>query len=301
MGQKILPDEFKTLSRYVLSISGISLDDSKMYLLETRLGGLLKETGSASYAELYYKAVSDGAKKIQGKIIDAVTTGETLFFRDAAPFELLQHKILPDLIDKRSKRMAAQARIPIRIWSAACSTGQEIYSIAITLKELFGDLSRYDVRLLGTDISDACVARASYGMFNNFEIDRGLAKDKLMKYFNRNGDSWKVRDELRAMATFRKQNLMENFSGLGKFDIIFCRNVAIYFAEIDKNRLFKKIEAALEPDGYLIIGSTESLTGAAPQFEAKRYLRSVFYQIRGAEKTAFAFSDRPQAVRPGLL
>jgi len=169
---KVLPEEFKTLSRYILTISGICLDDSKSYLLETRLGGLLKELGCSTFSELYYKATSDKTGRIRENIIDAVTTGETLFFRDAAPFELLQHKILPDLIDKRSKSALGSSLIPIRIWSAACSTGQEIYSIAIVIKELLGDLTRYNIRLIGTDISDAAVARASYGTFNNFEIDR---------------------------------------------------------------------------------------------------------------------------------
>jgi chemotaxis protein methyltransferase CheR len=280
---KLFADEFKILARYVLTISGISLDDSKKYLIETRLAPLLKDLGLVSFSELYYKATSDASKKIQEKIIDAITTGETLFFRDAAPFELLQHKIIPDLVDTRSKRVPKTAPVPLRIWSAACSTGQEIYSIAMVLKELFGDLSRYSIRLIGTDISDAAVARASYGTFNNFEIDRGLAKDRLQKYFVQSNGSWKVRDEVRAMVSFKKLNLMENFNGIGKFDIIFCRNVAIYFSEADRAKLFKKIEGALEPDGYLVIGSTESLTGIAPQFEPKRYLRSVFYQTRNVQ------------------
>ena len=278
---KVLPEEFKTFSNYILTISGIHLDESKAYLIETRLGGLLKEFGCSSFSELYYKTQSDGTKRIQEKILDAITTGETLFFRDSAPFDLLQHKVLPDLVDKRSKKTIGSLPIPIRIWSAACSTGQEIYSIAITMKELLGDLSRYNVRLMGTDISDAALARASYGTFNNFEIERGLSKDKLLKYFVQDKGVWKIKDEVRAMASFKKLNLMEPFNGIGKFDIIFCRNVAIYFTEPERTRLFKKMEGALETDGYLIIGSTESLTGIAPQFEPQRHVRSVFYQLKG--------------------
>jgi len=278
---KILPEEFKTFSNYVFAISGIYLDGSKTYLLETRLDGLLKELGCSSFSELYYKVQSDGTKRLQEKVIDAVTTGETLFFRDSAPFDLLQHKVLPDLIDKRSKRTVGTLPIPIRVWSAGCSTGQEIYSIAIIMRELLGDPTRFDVRLLGTDISDAALARASYGTFNSFEIERGLSKDKLVKYFVQHNGGWKIRDEVRAMASFKKLNLMEQFNGIGKFDIIFCRNVAIYFTEQERGRLFKKIEGALETDGYLFIGSTESLTGIAPQFEAQRYVRSVFYRLKG--------------------
>ncbi len=275
---KIFPDEFKTFSTYIHTISGIYLDQSKTYLVETRLGTLLQELNCASFSELYFKAKSDATKKIQGKIIDAITTGETLFFRDSSPFELLQHKIIPDLIDKRNSGGNRSLPVNIRIWSAACSSGQEVYSIGMVLKELLIDLNRYNIKLLGTDLSDAAVARASYGIFNDFEIGRGMATDKLQKYFVREKDGWKIKDELRALASFKKVNLMDSFMGLGRFDIIFCRNVAIYFREEERKRLFAKMEGALERDGYLIIGSTESLTGIAPQFEAKRHLRSVYYQ-----------------------
>ena len=275
---KVKPEEFKTLSGYIHNISGIYLDSSKAYLVETRLGNLLKDLDCVSFADLHQKAQADASKRIQNKIIDAITTGETLFFRDLAPFDLLQHKILPDLIDRKKK--SGLSIVPIRIWSAACSSGQEIYSVAIVLKELLGDLSKYQIRLLGTDISDEAVARASYGHYNQFEIERGLPKDKLTKYFTQIKGEWKIRDEIRALATFRKLNLMDNFITLGKFDIIFCRNVAIYFTDQERIKLFKKLEGNLEQKGYLVIGSTESLMGIAPQFEPQRYLRSVFYQTK---------------------
>lgn len=277
---KLLPDEFKVLSKYIYGISGIYLDESKVYLVETRLQPLLTQNNISSYSELYYKALSDGTKVLQNKIIDAITTGETLFFRDATTFELLQHKILPDLIDRRTRTARAGAVIPIRIWSAACSSGQEVYSIAITLKELIPNLSRYDIRIIGTDISDAIIARASYGYYNQFEIERGLSKERQARYFVPEKNSWKIRDEIRAMASFRKLNLFDSFAGMGTFDIVLCRNVAIYFTEEDKVKLFNKLGGAMEPDGYLIIGSTESLTGICPQFEPKRHLRSIFYQRR---------------------
>lgn len=277
---KVSPDEFKVIVKHVYSLTGISLDDGKSYLIETRLSALLKDLGCASYSELYYKARADASMAINKRIIDAITTNETLFFRDNSPFELLQHKILPDLIDRRTPKAASVLPINIRIWSAACSTGQELYSIAIVLKELLPDMKRFNLRLVGTDISDAAVAQASYGHFNKFEIERGLPKDKLNRYFELIGDKWKVKDELRAMVTFRKQNLMEPFMGVGKFDIVFCRNVAIYFTLEDKAKLFKKIADVLEPDGYLLIGSSESLAGTDSRFEPKRYLRAVFYQLR---------------------
>ena len=275
---KITPDEFRVFSRYVHGLSGIYLDESKTYLIETRLGRLLEELGCASYSELYYRVKSDAGRSLERKIIDAITTKETQFFRDTSPFDLLRHKIVPELIDRRTAGKLSP--VPIRIWSAACSTGQEVYSIAIVLKELLRDLKRYTIRILGTDISDEAVAQASYGQYNKFEIERGLPPDKLHIYFTPKDGMWKIRDEIRAMVTFRKHNLMEPFAGIGKFDIIFCRNVAIYFLLEDRTRLFKKIAEVLEREGYLIIGSTESLSGVCPLFEPKRYLRSVFYQLK---------------------
>jgi len=282
---KITPDEIKLLSKYIYDISGISLDQTKTYLFETRLGPLLEEEGLSSYSELYNKARTDPAKAIERKIIDAISTNETLFFRDRGPFEVLQHKILPDLIDARSAKSSGRLSIPIRIWSAACSTGQEIYSIAIILKELLSDISKYNIKLLGTDISDAAIAQASRGVYNKFEIERGLAPDILHKYFSSNSGKWKVKEEIRAMAVFRKLNLMLPFQALGKFDIVFCRNVAIYFNMEDRKRLFERIAEILEPDGYLIIGSTESLTGVCPQFEPHRHIRSIYYQLKKGRET----------------
>jgi len=276
---KITPEELKLLTKYIHDISGIYLDASKKYLLETRLSPIAEELGCRSFRELYDRARRDARKRIEHRIIDAISTNETLFFRDNGPFELLRHKILPELIDRRAPK-SRMMKTNIRIWSAACSTGQEVYSIAIVLRELLSDLSKYQIKLLGTDISDAAIAQASLGKYNKFEIERGLPRDKLQKYFIPMGGFWKIKDEIRAMATFRKLNLMLPFAGLGKFDIIFCRNVAIYFTLEDRKKLFNKLADVLEPDGYLIIGATESLTGLCPRFVPKRHLRSIFYQLR---------------------
>lgn len=277
---KITPDEIKIISQYVYNISGIALDEQKAYLMETRLSELAGEYNCASYLDLYQKAKSDASMMLERKIINAMTTNETLFFRDHAPFELFRHKLLPELIDKRTAQSSGNTPIDIRIWSAACSTGQEVYSLAIILKELLGDLSKYKVELLGTDISDDAIAQASYGQYNKFEIERGLDKDKLERYFNSNGYHWKIRDDIRAMVVFQKFNLMLPFMGLGQFDIIFCRNVAIYFSLEDRKTLFNKIADVLAPDGYLVIGSTESLTGICPRFISQRHLRTIFYQLK---------------------
>ncbi|HEY1648787.1 MAG TPA: protein-glutamate O-methyltransferase CheR [Terracidiphilus sp.] len=275
MSPAITREEMPVWSRYIKEICGIHLDESKGYLVETRLGGLLSEAGAANFSELFYRAQADGTRKLRGKIIEAITTNETSFFRDTSPFELLRHKLIPDLLDRRK---ASAARTPIRIWSAACSTGQEAYSTAILLKELLGDLTRYDIRILGTDISNKVVAHASYGEYNRLELERGLPAEALARHFTESGERRKVRDEIRALATFRTMNLLEPFTFPNPFDIIFCRNVAIYFTEVDKTRMFRNLAKYLARDGFLIIGSTESISGLCPELEPKRYLRSVFYQ-----------------------
>ena len=272
-------DERKLLASYIYSICGVQLDDTKHYLIENRLSSLLARTNSRTYSELYNKARSDATKSLEHSIIDAITTGETLFFRDTAPFDLLRHKILPDLIDRRSRRNGGPVRI--RIWSAACSSGQEIYSIAMILRELLGPvekLGRYDLHLLGTDISPQAVARASRGVYSDLEAGRGLNAPLLARYFVQHAEGWKVSDEIRSMVTFRTANLLRDFSFVGQFDIIFCRNVAIYFSETDKAELFRRMRKSLPADGYLVIGSTESLAGIACGLAPHRYLRSVFYQ-----------------------
>jgi chemotaxis protein methyltransferase CheR len=273
---KLQPEEHKSLAQYIYSLCAVTLDDSKAYLIESRLAGLVEETGCGSYSGLLLRAKSDPSRALDRRIIDAITTNETFFFRDTTPFDLLRHKIIPDLIDRRARTGAAR----LRIWSAACSTGQELYSIAILLKELLGEPDRYGVRLLGTDISDDAVARASRGQYSPVEISRGLSEAQRTKYFVSATGGWQIRDEIRGMASFKKLNLMADFASLGRFDVIFCRNVAIYFTERDRISLFGRMERALEAGGYLVIGAMESLNGLCPQFESKRHLRSVYYQVK---------------------
>jgi chemotaxis protein methyltransferase CheR len=279
---KITSGEFSLFSKYILSISGISLDAGKEYLIETRLRPILKAYGLASFKELYNAALKDPQKKLEKEIIDAISTNETYFFRDKNPFELLKFKILPDLIDKRSAEKPGKP-VNIRIWSAASSTGQEIYSAAMIMHELgIANTRQYNIRLIGTDISDAAIAKASYGQYNKFEVARGLTPERLRKFFNKNGDDWKIKDEIRSMVAFQKVNLLKPFNSPGKFDIIFCRNVAIYFNPPDRKKLYQTISNSLEKDGYLIIGSTESITNDTQMFKPQRYLNSTFYQFKSA-------------------
>ncbi|OQY49683.1 MAG: chemotaxis protein CheR [Desulfobacteraceae bacterium 4572_89] len=276
---KVTPGEFKDFSRYILDISGIALDVGKEYLLETRLNQLLNRLECKSYSELLRKAKSDFKKELENEIIDAISTNETYFFRDKSPFQLLQHKILPDLIDKRTAKNST-LKPNIRLWSAANSTGQEIYSIAMILLEMGVNPKDYNIKLFGTDISDAAIAKASYGAYNKFEIARGLDQGRINKYFNKYEDQYKIKDELRAMAQFKKMNLMKPFMGLGKFDIVLCRNVMIYFTIEDRRKIYQNISKVMEPDGYLLIGSTESLVNDTDLFVSNKYLNSVFYQFK---------------------
>jgi len=294
----ITTEEFSTLSKYIYSICGVALDSSKTYLIETRLKSMMQQQGCGSYMDLYNKVKNDRSGSLEKEIIDAITTNETLFFRDNSPFEVFKHKILPDLIDARAKANPGRP-VPIRIWSAACSTGQEVYSIAIALRETLGNLNNFQISILGTDISDDAVTRASYGKYNKFEIERGLPPQTLNRYFTLMGDGWKIKDEIRAMAVFKKFNRMRPCAGLGKFDVVFCRNVAIYFTPADKKAVFEKIAGVLERDGSLIIGSTESLTGVTAMFEPRRYMRSIFYQPGDGSSLMFGTTlPQPPVQRP---
>ncbi|MCP4671067.1 MAG: protein-glutamate O-methyltransferase CheR [Desulfobacula sp.] len=277
---KVTPDEFKNFSKYILDISGIALSAGKEYLLETRLNPLINKYGCLSYSQLQQKSKLDLKKAIENEIIDAISTNETYFFRDKSPFELLKNKILPDLIDKRLKKNPA-LKPSIKLWSAANSTGQEIYSIAMIMLEMGVTPDKYSIKLFGTDISDAAIAKASYGLYNKFEVARGLDLNRRNNFFDEQDDEYyKIKDQVRAMAQFKKMNLMRPFMGLGKFDIILCRNVMIYFTSEDRKKIYQNISKVLEPDGYLIIGSTESLANDIDLFLSQKYLNSVFYQFK---------------------
>ena len=272
--------EFRLWARYVYDISGILLEPAKSYLVDSKLRPLLQEYGCRTFGDLYHKSRNDGARDIEKRIIDNITTNETFFFRDHYPFEMLKFKMLPEMIDRKTRQAFSSCPVSVRIWSAGCSTGQEVYSIAIALKEILPDMKKYHVTVLGTDISSNAIARASFGTYNKFEMDRGLAIEQMEKNFICEGECWKIKDEIRATVTFKKMNLMAPFAGLGKFDIIFCRNVAIYFTMDDRKKLFSNIEKVLAAEGRLVIGAIESLTDIAPQFEPRRHLGSVFYQLK---------------------
>lgn len=265
-------------SKYILEISGISMSHAKAGFLESRLAPLLERHGIKSYEALLGKARHDVTGILRQKIIDAVSVNETRFFRDKGPFEALKKKILPDLIQKRKEN--ASGRIPVRIWSTACATGQEVYSIAITVKEALSDISKYDIHILGTDISEAAIAKAKSGIYSNFEVERGLSMRVLKKYFVHRNNSWEINSDIKKMPVFRRLNLLHSLNGMEKWDIVFCRNVVIYFQQTQRKKFFNQIADILEPDGCLIAGASESLAAICSRFELNRHSNSVFYKRR---------------------
>jgi len=263
---------FRKIAEFIRFKSGIVLDETKSYLIETRLGPLLDELQIDSYLELCRSASRD--QRVLNRLLDEITTNETSFFRDRSPFELLKFKLLPELMDRRGASTQ-----PINIWSAASSTGQEVYSIAMACSEILPAQALARVRLVGTDLSRQAVERASRGEYNLFELERGLDATLRQRHFREQGGRWRVRDELRALASFRQLNLLEPFGSLGAFDIVFCRNVAIYFQLETRRQLFERIARQLKPGGTLVIGSSETLQGVTSHFERRMHMNCAYYLV----------------------
>ncbi|MBN2342515.1 MAG: protein-glutamate O-methyltransferase CheR [Deltaproteobacteria bacterium] len=271
---KVTQKELLLIRDFVESNCGIVLDDSKSYLVESRLGPILPEIGASNYLELIVSATKDRSDKLKHKIIDCITTNETYFFRDQKPFELLAHKLIPDVLEKQLN----QTKIKLRIWSAAASTGQEVYSVAMVIKELLGKVTDHDIRILGTDISKNALEIASRGLYGKIELSRGLTGARLKKHFTAKEPLWQVNDDLRAVAQFKPTNLLTGATLIPIQDIILCRNVAFYFSKENKQRLFQNLAKKLETGGILVIGSTENLVGMDLPFERKDFHGNIYYQ-----------------------
>jgi chemotaxis protein methyltransferase CheR len=275
----VTSEDIAAVSDLVLDLCGILLDESKDYLIESRLTSLCEAHRCATFADLIMKARTNSDRALQNQIVDAITTHETLFFRDTTPFEALHHKVLPDLLNAKAKTEHPRR---LRIWSAACSTGQEPYSLAMTLCELIPDIHHWDIAILATDISDAVIRHGNSGCYAPHEIERGLKTEHLQRFFEPVGEHWKIRDEVRSLVSFRKQNLLESFRGIGPFDIIFCRNVVIYFPVLTRRSVFQRIGEVLTPEGYLFVGSSETLNDLAQDFAPQHECRTVYYRPRRA-------------------
>ncbi|WP_454918439.1 CheR family methyltransferase [Xanthobacter sediminis] len=253
--------DYEFFSRFLKQRSGLLLSDDKHYLLESRLMPLLRKFDLADFSKLAAVLRDGSSSIIAGAVVEAMTTNETLFFRDKAPFEDFTRTMLPAL---HAARPAGQR---LRIWCAAASTGQEPYSLSILLLENPGIVGRREVEIIGTDLSNEVLDRARAGRYNQFEVQRGMGVQMLMKYFTKVGDQWEVKEQVRKMVQYRKFNLLESYSSLGTFDIVFCRNVLIYFDAPTKADILARLARSIAPDGFLVLGAAETVIGVGDSFK----------------------------------
>lgn len=276
----VSPEDIERISRLVDELAGIQWGADKAYLMESRLPALLKQFNIPDLQDLASRLRSGTDKALRTAFIDTVTTRETLFFRDESPFDALRHKALPELIDAKANTPYANR---LRFWSAACSSGQEPYSLAMVLTELIDDIDDWDVKIYATDLAPAAIETASKGFYSDFEMQRGMPVTFRDKYFRRAEGGWRVVDEIRSLVSFEQRNLLQPFKGIGPFDVIFCRNVAIYFEEQAKRDLFERLAGALAPHGTIFIGASESLSNMGPKWKPLHHCRGVFYQPNRAD------------------
>jgi chemotaxis protein methyltransferase CheR len=257
----ISPENYKYLQQEIYRESGIVIDGDKHYLLESRLLPVARAAKLASLDELCVALRAKSSTGLARQVIEALTTNETLFFRDMAPFDALKQRVLPELMEKRPAKLA--------IWSAAASSGQEPYSIAMLLQEMKREMKTVPcpVDILGTDLSEQILDRAREAKYVQFEVNRGLPAPYLVKYFQRKGLDWQLKDDIRAMVRFKRFDLRQPMAGLGKFDVIFCRNVLIYFDVETKVKILTQIWTALNPGGYLFLGGAETTVNLHDKFE----------------------------------
>ena len=252
----ITPEDYSYLSALLRTKSGLALGPGKEYLLESRLPPVAKAYGFPTVNELVATLRTGPHQELIKAVCDAMTTGETFFFRDTVPFDLLRTTILPEAADR-----CRRAGRPLRIWSAAASTGQEAYSIAILLAELGVQLSGVRVDLVATDFASHALNRARRGLFTQIEVQRGLPERYLRQFFINTPDGYRLADDIRRRVSFRELNLLESFRSLGQFDVILCRNVLIYFDSLTKKDVLDRLYSALMPGGYLFLGATETAFG----------------------------------------
>lgn len=254
-------------------ISGIKLGDGKEYLISSRLRRMMQDDGLKRIGDLLHSMRSNSG--LREKVIDSMTTNETLWFRDEHPYRIFRDRLLPEL---------DQQRKPVRIWSAACSTGQEPYSLAIEMEEFRKKNPSSQAgngRILATDISQSALKNAKDGCYPQLAIWRGMSEQHLKNYFHpQEGEFWQIDDRIRKRVEFRNQNLQQSFSGLGKFDVIFCRNVLIYFSADLKMDILRRLHSCLNPGGYLILGASESLSNQADLYEMVNCSPGIIYRAK---------------------
>ena len=253
------PLDYEFLRKLLKERSGLDLSSDKQYLVESRLIPLARKAGLPGIAELVQK-MKGGSDELTSEVVEAMTTNETFFFRDKIPFDHLRETILPALVQARESRRA------LRIWCAASSTGQEPYSIAMCVKACAA-LAGWRVEILATDLSQAVLEKSKAGIFSQFEVQRGLPIQMLVKHFTQVGELWHLNADIRSMVQHRQLNLLQDFSHLGTFDVIFCRNVLIYFDQDTKVGVLDRLARMLESDGVLLLGAAESVVGISDTFK----------------------------------
>ena len=268
--KEISTENYAFLQQYVYRTSGIVLDESKRYLLEARLMPIVRKENLKTINDLCALMKATNRSQITQEIMEAMTTNETLFFRDALPFKILREKLLPPLIEKR--KMSRQ----LSFWSAAASSGQEAYSLAMTLLEM--NLEGWKLEIFGTDLSEKMLERARGGRYIQIEVNRGLPASYLVKYFNRQGLEWQLKDEVRRMTRFQQFDLRQPMSSFGPFDIVLCRNVLIYFDVETKKKILGQIAGTIHPGGHLLLGAAETTLNLSDAFERCLVDGATFYQ-----------------------
>ena len=251
--------DYEFLRKLLKERSGLDLSADKQYLVESRLLPLARRSNLAGIPELVQK-MKGGAEMLTSEVVEAMTTNETFFFRDKIPFDHLRDTILPAMLQARTNRRS------LRIWCAASSTGQEPYSIAMCLKEKAQALAGWRVEIVATDLSQEVLEKSKSGIYSQFEVQRGLPIQLLVKHFTQIGELWQINPDIRGMVQHRQLNLLQDFSHLGKFDVIFCRNVLIYFDQGTKVAIFERLAKQLEGDGVLLLGAAESVVGISDAF-----------------------------------
>ena len=280
----MIPPDYEFLRKLLKDHSGLDLSSDKQYLLESRLLPLARKSGMRDVSDLVQK-LKGGSSPFVAQVVEAMTTNETFFFRDKTPFDHFSDVIMPELLKTRAGRRS------VRIWCAAGSTGQEPYSIAMCLKEMGLALNGWRVEVLATDLSQEVLEKSKTGLYSQFEVQRGLPIQLLVKYFKQTGELWQINADLRAMVQHRQLNLLHDFSRLGIFDVIFCRNVLIYFDQETKINIFNRLAKAIEPDGFLMLGAAETLVGLMDAFKPVTERRGL-YRPTGAMNRLGKMSTR---------
>lgn len=276
------PEDFEFLSRMLKRRSGLTLNPDKVYLLESRLTPLARRRGLDGIDALVAELRRTNSETLAREITDAMTTNESFFFRDRTPFDIFERQVLPMLHQRRAvgKRF--------RIWCAACSTGQEPYSLAMILKNQEAQWRGWSIEIIGSDIARPVLKKAEAGLYSQFEVQRGLPIQMLMKYFTQVGDQWQLAPEIRSMVKFKEFNLLESFVPLGHFDVIYCRNVLIYFDQPTKKEVLERMRKIMPSDGVLFLGAAETVLGITDAFRPVRGQRGMYLPADAEEKVVAA-------------